>query len=159
MQRIKLVILSVACWLATIMTSAIAEPPSLMQMIAKWQYPDSAMNDAEMADGETIDSTGKRTTQSIVCKTVLTTDAPIEKVLEYYKTKLKPKANADVKQAVAADPSGRSIVFFDDSDGRPFVIHTVIVNDDRTSTTLVISRGKDESKTHIAWKHYQRLTP
>ena len=141
------------------MTFANDEQPSLMQMIAKWQYPNSAMNRAEMADGETIDSTGKRATQSIVCKTVMTTDAPIEKVLEYYKSKLTTKTSANVKQAVAANESGQSVVFCDDSDGRPFSIHTVIVNDNRTSTTLVISRGKDELKTHIAWKHYRRLTP
>jgi hypothetical protein len=136
---------------------AVAEQLSLMGMIAEWQFPGSTINGAEMADGETVDATGKRTIQSLVCKTVMTTAAPIEKVTEFYRAKLKPATNADEDGKKPKRDSGRSVLFSNDSDGRPFAIHTVIVNTEDSSTTLVITRGNGESKTHIAWKRYIRL--
>ena len=138
-------------------TLAFAEQLSLMQMIAQWQFPGSSMNGAEMSDGATIGADGKRTTRSIVCKTVMTTDAAIDKVLEYYKTKLTPGKVDGNDEAEMPEGVGRSVVFSDDSDGRPFALHTVFVNTADTSTTLVITRGKGESKTYIGWKHYRRF--
>lgn len=117
------------------------------------------MHGAEMADGTTVDATGKRTTQSIVCKTIMTTDASIDEVVDYYKTKLTPAPAEKIGNAKTDDTGGRSVVFNDDSDGRPFALHTIMVNSDDTSTTLVITRGKGESKTHIGWKQYRRINP
>ena len=155
---LALVLLSLACSSARTTPAAAAEQPTLLQMIAEWQYPGSAITGAQAADGATIDGSGNRTVPSIVCKTLMTTDAPVEKVLDYFRTKLSPTPKADGDKTEPADATGRSVVFSDDSDGRPFALHTVIINAGDLSTTLVISRGKDEDKTHIAWKQYRRLS-
>ena len=158
MQRIvALVLITFACSSPRTASSAPAEPQSLLQTIAEWQFPGSALTASQASDGATIDVGGNRTMPSSVCKTVMTTDAPVEKVLEFYRAKLSPKTRADGGKAEPADATGRSVVFSDDSDGRPFALHTVIINTNDTSTTLVISRGKDEARTHIAWKQYRRF--
>lgn len=114
------------------------------------------MNGAEMSDAATVDSEGNRKVQSIVCKTTMTTDDPVEKVLTFYKTKLAPDKNADAK--TKAELKGeRSVLVSDDSAGRPFSLHTILVNSETTSTTLIISRADGEKQTHIVWKHYVRL--
>jgi hypothetical protein len=136
------------------------EPPSLMTMIAQWQYPGSKMNGATMGDAATLSGADERTVQSIQYKTVLTTKDPMPKVIEYYKTKLMPTASsktAKLEEKPATD-SGRSVTFHDDSEGRPVAIHVILVNTEKASTTLVISRAGTESETHIAWTHYLKLT-
>jgi hypothetical protein len=47
-------------------------------------------------------------------------------------------------------------MFHEDSDGRPVGIQIIVVNTDKSSTTLVISRAEKEAETHIAWAHYIR---
>jgi hypothetical protein len=159
MQRIIAPILvSLVCSSAPVRSSESAEQRSLLQTIAEWQYPGSALTGARATDGATVDSSGKRTMPSVVFKTVMTTEAPIEKVLDYYRTMLSPKAKSDGGEPKPPDATGRSVFFSDDSDGRPFALHTVIINTSDTSTTLVISRGKDEARTHIAWKQYRRFS-
>lgn len=138
--------------LACSLHATAGEQQSLLQTIAEWQYPDSELTSTRASDGATVDAKGDRTVESTVSRTVMTTEASVEKVLEFYKAKLSPKAGGD-----GVETSGRSVVFSDDSDGRPFALHIVIVNTSDTSTTLVISRGKDESRTHIAWKQYRRF--
>ncbi|WP_442505960.1 hypothetical protein SH528x_004779 [Novipirellula sp. SH528] len=115
------------------------------------------MNGAEMSDGATIGPDGERTILSIVCKTVMTTDASVDKVLQFYKAKLTPKKTSGNDGVGESKSGGRSVVFSDDSDGRPFAMHTILVNTSDTSTSLVITRGNDESKTFIGWKHYRRF--
>ena len=119
-------------------------------MIAEWQYPDSKINGA---------SVGARTVQSILCKTVLITKDPMADVIEYCKTKLKQGGDSETakpKEKPGTD-SGRSVMFHDDSQGRPLGIHIIIVNTDNSSTTLLISRAETESEAHIAWTHYRRF--
>jgi hypothetical protein len=135
------------------------EPPSLMTVIAQWQYPGSKMNGATLSDAATTNGAGERILQSVQYKTVLTTKDPMPKVIAYYKTKLvspagSKRAKPEGKQA--AD-SGRSVTFHDDSEGRPLAIHIILVNTDKASTTLVISRAATESETHIAWTQYLKL--
>ena len=135
------------------------EPPSLLTMIAQWKYPDSKMNGATLGDAATLNGAGERTVQSILYKTVLTTKDPLPKVVEYYKNKLMPPAGSKAASAEekTAPASGRSVMFQDDSEGRPVAIHVILVNTEKASTTLVISRGATESETHIAWTHYLKL--
>ena len=112
-----------------------------------------------MEDAATVNPSGERTVPSVLCKTVLTTKDPIAKVLEYYETKLKQAAapkTAKPEMKSGKEP-GRSVMFHDDSQGRPLEIHIIVVNTEKSSTTLVISRAKTESETHIAWTHYLRL--
>jgi hypothetical protein len=147
MQRLAAFLLaSIACFSVLTSPSARGDERSLLQTIAEWQYPGSALSGAQATDGATVDASGERTAPSVVFKTVMTTDAAVDTVLNYYRTKL-AKGNA----------AGRSVFFSDDSEGRPFALHTIIVNSINVSTTLVISRGKDETKTYIGWKQYRRF--
>ena len=148
---------AVAFCLISSSASNAADSHSLLGMLAPWEYPGATMNGAEMFDGETVDASGNRTTQSIVCRTVMVTDASVEKVVEYYRSKLQPPSSNSLGRSELSEHAGRSVVFSDDSAGRPFAIHTAMVNTEHTSTTLIISRGTDEAKTHIAWKHYKRI--
>ena len=157
MYRIPtLLLISILALLASAPLGHTQEPVSLLTMIAQWKYPDSTMSGATLSDGATMNSAGERTVQSVLYKTVLTTKDPMPKVIEYYKNKLMPPAGskADSAEEKTVPASGRSVMFHDDSEGRPVAIHVILVNTEKTSTTLVISRGTTESETHIAWTHY-----
>ena len=135
-------------------------PKTLLTRIAEWRYPDAEMSGASMSDGATINAQGDRTVPSIHCKVVLTTTDPIKKVVDYYKSKLNQKAKSTKEPKIggkAANASGRSVTFHSDTADRPVVIHIILVNAGHTSTTLVISRAKGESKTHIAWSQYEKF--
>lgn len=135
------------------------ESKTLLTMVSEWQYPGSKMHGgATMSDAATVNRSGERTVPSTLCKTVLTTKDPMARVVDYYKSKLKQPgdsetANGDDKSAAH---SGRSVMFHEDSQGRPVGIQIIVVNTDKSSTTLVISRAEKESETHIAWTHYVR---
>jgi hypothetical protein len=150
---------SLIAFLATAAICHAEEPLSLMTMIAEWQYPDSKVNGASVSDAATVNRSGQRTVSSILCKTVLTTKDPMAKVIEYYKTKLKQGTDSETSKTddKSATDSGRSVMFHDDSQGRPLGIHIIIVNTDKSSTTLVVSRAETESETHIAWTDYLRF--
>lgn len=158
-RRFSLALASLITVFATAVVCHAAEPLLLMPMIAEWQYPDSQINGASMSDAATVNRGGERTVPSILCKTVLTTKDPMAKVVEYYKTKLiqKPDSETHKPDDKSGFESGRSVVYHDDSDGRPLEIQIIIVNTDKSSTTLVISRAEKESETNIAWTHYLRF--
>ncbi len=145
--------------LATVLLGAFAsashaqQSVSLMSILIEWRYPDSTFNGATMADG------GNPEFQSIKCKAVLTTADPLTKVIEYYAKKLDitPKPRNSAAEGDAKPVQASSITVQDDSDGRPVAIHVIVVNEKKSSTTLVISRAESESETHIAWSHYRRL--
>ena len=126
---------------------------SLMGMLAEWQYPGSKFNGATASDG------GNPTLQSIKCKAVLTTPDPMKKVIEFYAKKLglSPDPDARAADGKPASAKARSVTVQDDSKGRPLAIHVIVVHQEKSTTTLVISRSKAESETHIAWSHYLRL--
>jgi hypothetical protein len=129
------------------------ESISLMSTLAEWQYPDSKFNGATMSDG------GNPTLQSIKCTAVLTTTDPVSKVVEFYAKKLEvsPDSESPTTDAKPTPAIARSVIVQDDSKDRPVAIHVIVVNQERTSTTLVISRSETETETHIAWSHYIRL--
>ena len=135
------------------------ESQSLMTRIAEWQYPDSKLNGATMSDAATLNGNGERTIPSIQCKTVMTTTDPITKVVEYYRAKLEPDSAPDKSKPInkLAIDTAQSVTFHDDFENRPLAIYMILVNGDKTSTTLVISRGEAESETHIAWTQYAKL--
>jgi len=117
------------------------------------------MNGAALSDAATTNGAGERILQSIQYKAVLTTKDPMPKVIAYYQTKLMPPAGSKTarpEEKPAAD-SGRSVTFHDDSEGRPLAIRIILVNTDKASTTLVVSRAATESETHIAWTQYLKL--
>jgi hypothetical protein len=126
---------------------------SLMSTLAEWQYPDSKFNGATMSDG------GNPTLQSIKCTAVLTTTDPVSEVIEFYTKKLdvSPDSESPTTDAKPTPAIARSVIVQDDSKDRPVAIHVIVVNQGKTSTTLVISRSETETETHIAWSHYIRL--
>jgi len=131
------------------------EPVTLLGTIVKWQYPESKIDGAEMADAATVDASGKRTVPSVMLKTTMTTNDSVEEVLKFYRTLLNRDPKVDDKLGVKSD-AGRSVMFSDESDGRPFAFHTIIVNTSTASTTLIVTRGADENETRITWKRYSR---
>lgn len=148
--------LYIFCILSTL-ASASEKQPSLLQVIGEWRFPDSEIQGAQISDAETVDANRKRTAPSTLSKTIMKTDATIEEVLKFYRDKLQPELQNLGDPTEEKNVSGRSVSFSDDSEGRPFAIHTIMVNTKETSTTLVITRGKTEAKTHIAWKQYRRF--
>jgi len=134
--------------------------------VAQWQYPNStlATNKAGyfgmMGDASMRNTAGDITVTAVQVQAVWTTQDPMEKVIAYYETRLKPAAgsrNAKPDERAGTD-SGTSVVSLDDSIGRPVATHIILVSTEKTSTTLVISRGATESETHVAWVHYQVIT-
>ena len=134
------------------------ESDPFLHTISLWQYPNSTLSATRSRDGALIDRDGNRTNPSIVIQTVMATDASVEKVLDYYKLKLLTQSKDGEKPGAGPAP-GRSVVFNDDSEGRPFAMHTILVNEKNLSTTLIITRGKDEGTTFIAWKQYLCFRP
>jgi hypothetical protein len=134
-------------------TAAANEPVTLIRTIVKWRYPDAKIGKSQMSDAATVDANGKRTVPSTMLKTTLTTTDPVDKVLAFYRELLARDSTKDDNLGIGRQ-SGRSVVFSDESDGRPFAFHTIVVNAPDASTILIITRGKDEQNTHIAWKRY-----
>ncbi|MEZ6089460.1 MAG: hypothetical protein R3C05_15815 [Pirellulaceae bacterium] len=131
------------------------EPITLMGTIVKWRYPDAEIGKSTIEDGATVSAEGNRTVSSSVLKTSMSTPDTVEKVLAFYRELLTRSPASDQKLGI--EPLvGRSVVFSDDSEGRPFAMHTIVVNSSNASTTLIITRGNDEARTHITWKQYLR---
>jgi len=129
------------------------EPVTLIGTIVKWRYPDAKIGKSEMSDAATIDADGNRTVPSTLLKTTMVTGDSVDKVLAFYRDLLTRNRTNDGKLGIEADV-GRSVVFSDESEDRPFAFHTIVVNSANSSTTLLITRGKDEEQTHITWKQY-----
>ena len=159
MQRIyPVMLLSLVLSCATVMsvTASADEPVTLIGTIVKWRYPDAEIGKSEMSDAATIDADGKRTVPSCVLKTTMVTRDSVDKVLAFYRDLLTRNPKNDSKLGI--EPKvGRSVVFSDESDGRPFAFHTIAVNSANSSTTLIITRGDDEKHTRITWKQYLKL--
>lgn len=140
---------------ATSVTLPADEPVLLIGTIVKWQYPDAEIGKAEVSDAATIDVEGKRTVPSSMMKSTMTTRDTVDKVLAFYRNLLTRNQTNDNKLGIKPQ-TGRSVVFSDESEGRPFAFHTIVVNSANTSTTLMITRGDNEERTHITWKQYMR---
>ncbi len=87
--------------------------------------------------------------QSLKCQAMLTTGDSFEKVTTYYDHKF-ASGPQEVDGAVKGS-QWQSVSIQDDSSNRPVQLRVIVVNRANTSTTLVISRTKDETRTHIAW--------
>lgn len=158
MPRISLVMtMSLTLFCATIAsaTASADETVTLIGTIVKWQYPGAEIGKSEMSDAATIDADGKRTVPSSVLQTTMMTRDSAKKVVAFYRDLLNRNPTNDSKLGTRPQ-IGRSVVFSDESEGRPFELHTILINSANTSTTLIITRGGDEEHTHITWKQYLR---
>ena len=143
------------CTITAMQPSYGDEPVTLIGTIVKWRYPDAEIGKSEMSDAATANANGERIVPSSMLKTTMTTPDPVDRVLAHYRELLKRSRKND-EQLKINPTAGRSVVISDESGGRPFAFHTIIVNSDDVSTTLVVTRGKDEELTHITWKQYLR---
>ena len=132
------------------------EPILLIGTIVKWRYPEASLGQSQMSDAATVNSQDDRTVPSVLLKTTMTTPDSVEKVLAFYQKRLTRSSENDKTLGITPD-TGRSVLFSDESEGRPFAFHTITVNDSDTSTLIIITRGTDEKLTHITWKRYVRL--
>jgi hypothetical protein len=123
---------------------------TLMGLLGEWMYPGAKFGGAEMSDG------GNRTIQSVKCQSLLTTGDPFDKVVGYYEHKF--VSGPDRREAAIAGTNAQSVSIQDDSSSRPLRLRVITVNRAHSSTTLVISRATSETKTHIAWSHFQNLS-
>jgi len=154
-RSVPLLLLSLFLTYAAVMpNSATAdEPVTLIGTIVKWRYPDAKIGKSQMSDAATINAEGNRTVPSTVLKTTLTTADSVENVIALYRELLTRNPENDRQLGIPAE-MGRSVVFHDESAGRPFAFHTILVNSDKRSTTLVITRGENEDTTRISWTQY-----
>jgi hypothetical protein len=134
-------------------TASADEPVTLIGTIVKWRYPDAEIGKSQMSDAATIDADGKRTVPSIILTTTMTTADSVDKVLAFYQELLQRNPTTDDKLGIGRQV-GRSVIFSNESEGRPFALHTIVINDTDTSTILIITRGEGEKQTYITWKQY-----
>ena len=129
--------------------------PTLMGMVSEWQYPNSKFHGARGSDAAITDIS------SIKCKAVLTTTDPVEKVVTFYRDKLKVDSDGNSLGGTKGErvTSTRSVSIQDNSEGRPLKLFIIVVNEEGSSTTLVVSRAENEAETHIAWSHFRQLWP
>jgi hypothetical protein len=147
-----------AVWLAAPRLSpAQATPPERMTLLgalSEWKYPGSTMlGGASMSDG------GDPSVPDVRCQAILTTPEPIEKVVKFYSEKVgpPPKPGEQDARAEVKGTDAKAVSTQDDSEGRPVTLRIIVVNKADSTTTLVISKAKAESETHIAWSHYRRF--
>ena len=122
---------------------------TLLGTLAEWMYPKADFGGAQMSDA------GTRSVQSLKCQAMLTTGDSFEKVTTYYEHKF--VSGPQEVDGAEKGPQWQSVSIQDNSSNRPVQLRVIVVNRANTSTTLVISRTKDETKTHIAWSHFVRL--
>jgi hypothetical protein len=128
---------------------------SLLTMLGEWQYPDSKFQGAESSDAGISDIT------SIKSKAVLTTPDSAEKVVAFYRQKLKVDSagkNLGEKDGERVTTK-RSVSIQDDSNSRPLKLYIIAINEESSSTTLVVSRSEGEETTHITWSNFRHLRP
>jgi hypothetical protein len=124
-------------------------------MLSEWQYPGSKFNGAETSDAAVSDLS------SIKSKAALTTPDSAEKVVAFYRQKLKVDSagkNLGEKDGERITTK-RSVSIQDNSDGRPLKLYIIAINETGSSTTLVVSRSEGEETTHIAWSNFRQLSP
>ena len=153
MRYVAILALMLSCSVAALVAKAEEEPVLLIGTIVKWQYPGAKIGGAEASDGATVDAAGKRPVASTVMKTTMTTKDPVEEVVKFYRALLARDEKTADKLGVKPG-EGQSVTFGDESAGRPFALHTILVNTARTSTVIIITRGAEEKETRITWKRY-----
>jgi hypothetical protein len=123
---------------------------TLMGLLGEWMYPGSKFAGAQMSDG------GNRTIPSVKCQSLLTTADPFDKVVSYYEHRF--ISGPDQREAATKGTPAQSVSSQDHSSNRRVLLRVIVINRAQSSTTLVISQAAGETKTHIAWSHFQNLS-
>lgn len=129
------------------------EPLTLIGSIVPWRYPEAKIHHPEMSDAATMNADGDRTVPSTLLKTTMMTPDSVDKVMAFYRNLLTRSEESDAQLDLHSEV-GRSVVVQDESIGRAFSLHTILVNAANTSTTILITRAPSEKLTHIIWKQY-----
>ena len=111
-------VLTCFCTLALAAEAPSEKGVTLLGMLSEWQYPGAKFNGAESSDAAVSDIS------SIKSKAVLTTPDAAEKVVAFYREKLKVDAagtNLGEKEGERITTK-RSVSIQDDSDGRPLSV-------------------------------------
>jgi len=122
------------------------KPKSLLTVLSEWKYPKSEFHGAETSDGQIEGIVSSN------CKFVVTTKDSFEKVTDFYEQLL--EASKREKEVNTRFP--QSVLVNDCSKDRDNKVRVFLVNTKDTATSIVVSRGKEEAKTHIAWSHFVR---
>lgn len=148
-------VLAITCNLGFADDPSSEKGATLLGMLSEWQYPASKFHGAESSDAAVSDIS------SIKSKAVLTTPDSAEKVVAFYRQKLKVDAagkNLGEKEGERLTTK-RSVSIQDNSDGRSLKLYIIAINETGSSTTLVVSRSEGEETTHIAWSNFRQLWP
>jgi hypothetical protein len=131
------------------------KPVLLIGMLSEWLYPGCKFHGAESSDAAVAGIA------SIKSKALLTTPDSAEKVIDFYRDKLKVDAAGRNLGEKAGEriTTTRSVSIQENSDGRPLKLFIIAIDEAGSSTTLVVSRADGEASTHIAWSNYRKLTP
>jgi len=125
----------------------------LLGSLEEFMYPG-----AKMPDGATMSGNGPYPAmQFVICRTVLTTPDPLEKVADFYSKKFEIADKADKAEGRSKAGDAQAVTMLDDSKGRPVGLRVFTVNRPKMTTTLVVSRAEGEKETHIAWSHFVRI--
>lgn len=148
-------VLAITCNLGLANDPSSENRVTLLGMLSEWQYPDSKFHGAESSDAAVSDIS------SIKSKAVLTTPDAAEKVVAFYRQKLKVDTagkNLGEKEGERLTTK-RSVTIQDNSNGRTLKLFIIAINETGSSTTLVVSRSEGEETTHIAWSNFRQLWP
>ena len=152
-DRMILLSLTILLSIATFNPISAKEPITLIGTIVKWRYPEAEIRHSEMSDAGTKDVKDHRTIPSTLLKTSMVTPDSVEKVVAFYRN-LFTHTEANRKQLGLESDAGVSVLFSDESNQRPFALHTILVTAPNISTTIIITRASSEKHTHISWKQY-----
>lgn len=149
-----IVIIPLACCLSVADDDQPEERVTLMGMLLEWRYPDSKFNGADSSDAAVSD------VSAIKSKAILTTPDSAEKVMGFYREKL--KVGADGKNLGEKEgewiTTDRSVLIQEVS-GERSKLYVIAINAAKSSTTLVVSRADGDDVTRIAWSNYRQLAP
>ena len=128
---------------------------TLLGMLSEWQYPGSKFHGAECSDAAVSEIS------SVKSRAELTTPDAAEKVMAFYRDKLKVDAKGNNLGEKPGErlTTKRSVSIQDNSTDRPLKLYVIAINQTGGSTTLVVSRAEGEEETHITWSNFRQLWP
>ena len=104
-----------------------------------------------MSDGEMVHQ-GERACSSVVLKVQFETSDEFDKVVKFYDELLKTPEKIEPDRLETAT----SVYTVDDVPSRQFKLKVFCVNQERTSTTIVVCSANGVPATHVTWSQFER---